>query len=478
MVLTVQRLMWLLAAACLSLPLWSFWLAPHMPLTLMVVVAALLGVSAIQPHVGLLVLAFIGPMAVPLIIVVGGAPVGGNAMLEAMVLAVVAGISWRWCVKGPLRHGRLGAPSLLFGAVAFVSAAALVGLPSLLSWTHVTREYFSQPRNVPALHEVAVWVEALVLAVMIERFVLSAPKRGPRIALAFACGLAGEAVSSLLRLGQIVARSSDGASALWHHAFSTRISPHFTDVNAIGSLFALGTVGWAVVAVGTRVPRWERAAAVAGMLVVGSALWLTGSRSAIAASGLAFLLMWWHVRRPSLTTLGAALALAGAIVLGVFLVTEDMSRRSRATPAVAMSVRMEFAEVGIRMAADHPWLGVGLGEFSRHSTQYLSPTLVTQFRAALYGENAHNQIIQIAAELGLIGLVAFVWYWIRVFGPAVRTLRSGEFSTWLAAGTAGLCAFHLSAQLGHPFLTPYVVFCVFVSVGVVAGLSGSPSVRS
>jgi len=188
--------------------------------------------------------------------------------------------------------------------------------------------------------------------------------------------------------------------------------------------------------------------------------------------------MWWHVRRPSLTALAAALALVATISVSVFLVTADRSRRSRATPAVAVIVRMEFAEVGVRMAADHPWLGVGPGAFSRHSTQYLSPTLVAQFPAALYGENAHNQIIQIAAELGVIGLVAFVWYWVRVFGPAVQTLRSGEFSPWLAAGTAGLCAFHLSAQLGHPFLTPYVVFCVFVSVGVVAGSSRSPTVRS
>jgi O-antigen ligase len=132
---------------------------------------------------------------------------------------------------------------------------------------------------------------------------------------------------------------------------------------------------------------------------------------------------------------------------------------------------MEFAMAGLRMAADHPWLGVGLGEFSRYSPQYITQSLVDRFPAALYGENAHSQPIQIVAELGVIGLVAFVWYWIRVLGPAVRRLRSREYSGWLAAGTGGLFAFHLSALLGHPFLTPYVVFCVFVSVGVVAGLS-------
>ena len=69
-----------------------------------------------------------------------------------------------------------------------------------------------------------------------------------------------------------------------------------------------------------------------------------------------------------------------------------------------------------------------------------------------------------------------------MLGPAVRRVWSidrglrfpadpGESDPWLLACTSGLCAFHLSALLGHPFLTPYVVYCVFVIVGVVAGLT-------
>jgi O-antigen ligase len=288
-------------------------------------------------------------------------------------------------------------------------------------------------------------------------------------------------VYSLLRLGETAARSADVAGALWRHALSTRISPHFPDVNAMGSLFALGTVGWSVVAIAKGLSRWQRTGAVVGTLIAGAALWLTGSRAAIAPAALTFLLTWWYVRRPSWTTLAAALALVAAAGITLFVATRDTVLRPRAPPEEAMSVRVEFALAGLRMAADHPWLGVGLGEFSRYSPQFISQALAARFPAAAYGENAHNQLIQVLGELGVIGFAAFVWYWIRVLGPAIRRLGSGEGGPWLAAGTAGLCAFHLSALFGHPFLTPYVVLCVFVSVGVVAGLSpeaNTPTLKS
>ncbi|HUR19575.1 MAG TPA: O-antigen ligase family protein, partial [Vicinamibacterales bacterium] len=291
-------------------------------------------------------------------------------------------------------------------------------------------------------------------------------------------GLASESAFSFVRLGQIVSRSPDHVRALWQHAFSTRISPHFPDVNAIGSLFALGTVCWLTIALGQKLSPRNRAGAIAGTLVMAVTLWLTGSRAALGAAVLTGFLMWWQLRRPSLTTMAATLAIAGTI--GLSLVTANAARTPRASIETASSIRLELAMVGIRIAAAHPWFGVGLGEFSAHSTQYISPQLIEQFPQAAYGENAHNELIQVLGELGLIGLVVFVWYWIVVLAPPLRRFRAfpadhGKSDPWLLAWTSGLCAFHLSALLGHPFLTPYVVYCVFLSVGVVAGLSPDES---
>lgn len=472
------RAIWLPGALSLTMPLLSLWLPPDVPAVLKVLVGALMVTSAVRPHAGLLALAGLGPMAVPLMLSAGTPPFGGNAFLEAMVLSVLAGIAWRWCLTGPVTGGRLGLPSLAFGAVAITSVVTASGLQRLSAgplaavagpwWTHVSRDYFTRPRDYSALHEATIWLEALLLAVVIERVIRTAPKFGPVLAVATACGLAGESVFSLLRLGEIAGRSADVVRALWQHFLFTRISPHFPDVNAVGSLFALGTTCWLTIAMAKPLTRWHRVGAVGGTWLVGSALWMTGSRAAIGATMLVGLVMWWRLRRPSWSTMTTVLAVG---LFGLSVATAGLMGTPRATVAQALEVRVELASAGVRMAADHPWLGVGLGEFSRHSREYVSPQLYGLFPAVAYGENAHNQLIQILAEVGVIGLAAFVWYWIRVFVPAVRRVRAGEGGPWLAAWTAGLCAFHLSALLGHPFLTPYVVLCVFVSVGVVAGLT-------
>lgn len=474
--------MWLVGAPCLTAPLLSFVSPPDVPAALKLAVVSLLLVSAIRPQAGLLVLAGIGPMAVPLMLSAGRPPFGGTAFLEAMVLSVLAGIAWRWCVTGPLTGGRLGLPSLTFGAVAITSVVTAAGLQRLAVgpiaavvgpwWTHVSRDYFAQPRDFPALHEATVWVEALLLAVVIERVIRRGPTFGPVLALVTACGLAGESAFSLLRLGEIAAHRDDVINALWQHALFTRISPHFADVNAIGSLFAMGTTCWLTIALGKSLSPWQRAAAIAVTVIIGSALWMTGSRAAIGATLLAGVLVWWWLRRPSVSTMVTTLGIG---IIGLSAATAGLMGTPRATVANAVEIRIELASAGVRMAADHPWLGVGLGEFSRHSRQYISPRLYGQFPVVAFGENAHNQLIQILAETGFVGLIVFVWYWIRVFVPPVRCARAGGGGPWLTAWAAGLCAFHLSALLGHPFLTPYVVYCVLIGAGVVAGLASAES---
>lgn len=476
----VIRAIWLAGALCLTAPLLSLWLAPDVSASLKVLIGVLTVTSAVRPHAGLLVLAGLGPMAVPLMLSAGTPPFGGNAYVEAMVLTVLAGIAWRWCAAGPLTGGRLGLPSLAFGAVALTSVVTAAALSRLVAeplatvvgpwWIHISRDYFSGPRDYPALHEATIWLEALLLAVIIERVIRQTPRFGPILALVAACGLAAESAFSLRRLGEIAARNADVISALWHHALFTRISPHFPDVNAVASLFALGTTCWLTIAMGKPLARWQRAGAVAGTLITGTALWLTGSRAAIGAMMLVGVMMWWWLRRPSMSTLTAVFAVG---ITGLSVATAGLMGTPRATVEQALQSRVEMASVGVRMAADHPLFGVGLGGFSRHSREYVTWELYRQFPSAVFGENAHNQLIQILAEVGIVGFAVFVWYWHRVFVPAVRRLRAGPYLPWLAAWTAGLCAFHLSALFGHPFLTPWVTLCVFVSVGVVAGLTST-----
>ena len=71
------------------------------------------------------------------------------------------------------------------------------------------------------------------------------------------------------------------------------------------------------------------------------------------------------------------------------------------------------------MVEAHPLFGVGIGQYARWSGQFSSPELL----AIYVSENAHNNFAQVAGELGLAGLTAFVALLIVCLRPARSTHR-------------------------------------------------------
>lgn len=74
------------------------------------------------------------------------------------------------------------------------------------------------------------------------------------------------------------------------------------------------------------------------------------------------------------------------------------------TPANwAVQERLAHYRAGLVMAREHPWLGVGAGNFNARYREY---TEVWRFR--IPRSHAHNAYIQVAAQTGLIGLMAYL----------------------------------------------------------------------
>ncbi len=475
------RILWTLGGLWFALPLASVWAVADVSLALKLLPIALIALSAWRPAAGLGTLALLGPSAVPLHVAFGEPPFGRHDILEMLVLAVIAGIAWRWGARGPLAPGRLNRPALVLGAIVAASAITLLSvqqlatapLPAFLAscWTHVTRDYFVHPRAFPAWHLAAVWTEALLLAVIIERVIRSTPGTATRLAAIAATGLAIEASFSTVRLVQVAGRSTDPIAALWHHWLTTRISPHYPDVNAMGSYFAMGAVVWMSRVLAPVATPVTRAASAGAAVVVLAALWLTGSRAALLATAAPGLVLWLGVRRSSRRTL--LIVTAVAVAGGLLFTAAQRDPASRSPASTALFIRVELAKVGAHMTVDAPWFGVGLGEFRDQSTRYISPALVDVFSVTAGGENAHNQLIQVAAELGLVGLAALGWLLWAALGPAWRSLSTSVRAdqSWAVGWTGGVCALLLSALLGHPWLTPFVLIFTFVGVGLVAGIT-------
>ncbi len=462
-------------ALLVSLPVWAF-LIGGFSLSARLIVAGMLAAACLSPRHGLLILAGLGPLAGPI-----GAQVDPNCSLpEPVVLAFLAGWLLRRTIEpGPEASDRTRAiltPALLFGLAVAASAAAQTRLPgdvATLSWSTVerafhflSRTYYTDPDAFGGIANGALLLEGVGLFVAAVALIRREPALGPRVAAMVVAGGAGVAALNVTRLATVCLRSELPWAALKAYLPTLRISAVFGDFNAAGSYFALIVPLALGLAFSARPFRgaWLFAAGLSG-----AGLWLAGSRTALVA----------------VVPIAIAVALAGArrlrsvvavvvflLVVGGFLVLPTtMARFTPSDPirslGVTLHARLELSRAALKMFADRPVVGVGVGRFRLHVGNYVSEDLPDEVRR----ENAHNNFLQLLAELGLAGFLPFVWLLVAIGRQAWPALRPGVLTGPLAGAASGVAAFGLTCLSGHPLLIDVVAFAFWLVLGVTAGLA-------
>ena len=117
------------------------------------------------------------------------------------------------------------------------------------------------------------------------------------------------------------------------------------------------------------------------------------------------------------------------------------------------------------MFKDQPLVGIGVGDFKReyliYKSQFLSSERGQEFLAngadGVVAEHAHNDFLQIAAETGIVGILALLALLGIIAGSIVRSLRQKEASSnkWLIVGLAsGVVAVLGDAIFSFPLYLP------------------------
>lgn len=207
------------------------------------------------------------------------------------------------------------------------------------------------------------------------------------------------------------------------------------------------------------------ALAVAELGLVSLALLLTSSRGGILslAIGLALLLVVrsWRIAC-------ATFAIGAAALL---VIPNPFVERLRALPGgdVFAFSRIEIWKSSWAMMLDHPWVGIGLGQFEYVSTRYAFPVTTHWARYIRVAENAHSEYLQAGAELGVPGLLIAVGLVALLALAAVRRLRRlapagrGPIVT-LLAGSVAICA---HAAVDFPLhAPPQVLLLVLFAAGL------------
>lgn len=182
--------------------------------------------------------------------------------------------------------------------------------------------------------------------------------------------------------------------------------------------------------------RAARAAAVAAALLVASGIFLADSRGAfvtvvvlaIVAGGIRWISRPWllgaavaglllvPVAAPKFAGRVASIAGATSIVSG------------GAAPDGAVLGRAAAMRAAAHAALDHPLLGVGAGQFKPfHSREYQLEDVTSPFR---YVKDwyAHSLYLELAAELGVVGLAAFLLVFVRLLRALDRARRRWRIS--------------------------------------------------
>jgi O-antigen ligase len=465
-----------LAGAALLLPLSSALGSPALPLALRFLLVALWLTMTLRPHAGLIALTIAAPFGAWVLNVVHAAPV---RYTEALVLAALSGalIASTRRRLTPLRPQppRLVPAALLFGFTIACSAAVVLAVSQIgarTAWpflrafpVFLMRDYLVglPGAEYAGVADAALLLEGVALLLVVARHARDGVVRPPQLMQATAAAALGAAALTIGRL-LIAAGSADSLRELVTRLAASRITVHVADVNAAGSYFAMG----ALVAVGLAVDpfhRRRRAWWGSAAAVLFTALWITGSRMALLGAIGAGVLVWIrltsllpkHWPRWSIAVLagGAALLLA-AVALGLD------PRPSGARSAGAMvNMRAAFMLTGLRMIASAPLFGVGIGRYLEMSGQFMPQSIYWFY----YHENAHNNFLQIAGELGLVGLAGFLW----LLGAAMLRLWRGLAASpddRLHIGVlAAALAFIATWLTSHPLLVAEVAYPFWILLG-------------
>lgn len=372
-----------------------------------------------------------------------------------VVLALGADLRWR---RGPV---------LATSALILLCALAFLSIPRAVS--------------TPFAFYIAVrWL----LALLVYFWFLRTPLSIKRLALVFALGLAVHAIVGIMQVILQRPLGLPGELALSPETRGAAILP----LNGVRWLRAYGLTfhpnvlgGFLATAILLFVPWLRGAAAILLWALLWAGLLATFSRSAWIALALALpiALLVTAAKEPQARgKLAVAVAVALLVVSGfLFLATEQVLSRlgplaellasgeappapeqpREDTEAFSLTERASLLEVALEVIRERPFNGVGAGNF---------PLAMVQLRPSMRTEPVHNVPLLLAAEVGVLGGVAWLLLGLAVAGRFIGHLRTAN--AWLLCA---MCAWFALAVISMVDSYPWALNSGLLLAAMVLGLA-------
>lgn len=182
--------------------------------------------------------------------------------------------------------------------------------------------------------------------------------------------------------------------------------------------------------------------------------------------GLRARLFTFHGLIPRLTV--AIIILAGII----FPFQQTLSTRLFSDDYGAARSRIPLAEVAMTIISAHPLTGIGINNYADVMHEYDNTS------GGITGSTpnpVHNSYLLIAAEIGIMGLMFFLWFVSLVYKTGIDVLAttSDKFIAWVTIGIlGGLVSFLLHVIIEPMYLTKPIFAFFWALTGLVVALAG------
>lgn len=385
----------------------------------------------------------------------GVTPVGRfGFQLSAIVLALLVVVEW-------LQTGRAFLPNRL----AFAATSGFVGYLLI-------RAFFPEPAR-PSLDEVLYWVTGFILYLaLVHHF--HDRQRLERMIVYLALTAIAAALIGLLTVYQAEGAEQLATPGIW------KLSGTYVNRNHFALLLVtlIPLTYYAGIAFrsssSTSDLLWERsgflfllsAVLLVTLLITGSIGGLMAFCVTAATITLDYLLHRTSGSRRHLleAVLGAAVVVTLTLLwFGGEFLTGRIFRAASASELSAID-RAHMWKAPARMLMDHPVIGIGPGRFADYFPSYRPPEILYRV------DHAHNDLLELAAEIGLVGMVilaiSILLFFMHVFSSR-NEIRSVYDRSMVRGGTASLAGMFVHSLLDFGMRLPanaFAVTCVLAAV--------------
>jgi O-antigen ligase len=138
------------------------------------------------------------------------------------------------------------------------------------------------------------------------------------------------------------------------------------------------------------------------------------------------------------------------IIIVFIIIIRSATQKQHLQPMFSAIMRLNYWKDTLKIIWSVPLIGMGLGNFNLFYSRY-----------------AHNSYLQIWAEMGIFGIISFLWLIIRTIKLGLHNIKNAPNKNQIASLIGANAVFLVHNFLDFSFFLPEVAFLWWIILGLI-----------